>query len=484
MNRRIVVMIFLILYWFRAFPIDDCFEFMSRCDPIVDEKSSQSFIFPRPVYHNLMSQLATGWVDLVYEKDHCMLASIEAVGVYQKSSSLDKLKRYFLINHRDALVVKGDSAPQPTLRDVRAEWVGLPANFSGTLQIDPRQTQASVWFEYNQDIKKFINCSFLDSLWVAISMPIQFVENDLGFTQANVQNSGPNNFDIIAAFSQGLWRFGKLNPKKEHRVGAAEINVKLGATFMAQKGFQIGYYSSIFVPLTGGQNPEFIFDPFLGNNRHFGFSVGVHFQLPLNDDTQCKLIAFFFDIENIYLIRNGQYRTLDLIDKPWSRFLLFNRTNGESNIPGVNVLTRKVTVRPFNMADLSTGFRFNIGKFDMEIAYNLWVHPDEKLDLHDREFPKDLGIAGTVPFTTASGSTINFRALNDPFFIPIDEFDLNLLSGAAQAAVVHRPSISVGAILDRECYTVLFGFGAFIEFPQQNTAFNNAGVWGKIGASF
>ncbi len=484
MNRRIVVMILLIFYSFTTVAIDDCFEFMSRCDPIEDEKTSQSFIFPRPVYHNLMAQLSTGWVDLIYEKDHCFLGSIEAVGIYQQSSSMDKLKRYFLINEREALVIKGDLAPQPTLRDVRAEWVGLPSNFVGTLQINPKQQQGSLWFEYNQDVKKFINNKFLDSLWVAISMPVQFVENDLGLTQTNVQNPGPNNFDIIAAFNQGLWHFGKLNPKKKHRAGVAEINVKLGATFMARDGFQIGYYSSIFVPLTGGQNPEFLFDPFLGNNRHFGFSAGVHFQLPLNDDTDCKLIAFFFDIENLYLIRSGQRRTLDLMDKPWSRFLLFNNINGDSNIPGVNVLTRKVTVRPFNMADLSTGLRFNLGAFDLEIAYNLWVHPSEKLVLEDREFPEIFGIAGTLPFTTASKSTISFQAPNDFVFIPITQFDLDLLSGCARSAVVHRPSIAAGAIIDRDCYTIIFGFGAFIEFPQQNTALNNAGVWGKIGASF
>jgi hypothetical protein len=479
-----IIAAFLIIFQ-SASAIDDCFEFLSRCQPVEEhEKTAQIFMMTRPFHRNLAAQWATGWRDCVYEKHGKHLASLQALGIYQKSQEACKFAAYFLFNHLSSLVVKGDAAFQPTLRDVRAEWLGLPDNFSGIFSINPAQTQGGVWLEYNQDLKKYTNRSFFEPFWFSLALPIQFIQNDVRATQTNVQNPGPNNQDLISAFDQGIWKFARFSPTAQKKTGVSELLAKLGCTFLSRDGIHVGLYSLFLVPLSGGQRAQFVFDPFLGYNGHFGFGIGANFQLPLNDDTDCKLLALFFDIENIYLARRGQHRTFDLIFKPWSRYLLFNKIDGTSNIPGPNVLTLKTTVHPYNFVDLTAGFRCNIASFDVEIGYNLWAHGNEKVEL-DQPFPDGIyGIAGSTPFTTSSASTISNKAPDDPIFVPITINDLNFITPQARAAVVNRVHVALGTLINRCDFIAFAGIGTFYEFPTRNTALSNWGLWLKAGGTF
>ncbi|MBI2775468.1 hypothetical protein HYX58_05665 [Candidatus Dependentiae bacterium] len=481
---RIIALFSLIVHQF-SYSIDDCFEFLSRCQPVEEhEKTAQFFMMTRPIYRNLAAQWATGWRDFVYEKCGNRLASLQAIGIYQQSQPMHKISAYFLFNRLSSLVVKGDATFQPTLRDVRAEWIGLPSNFSGTFAINPKQQQGGVWLEYNQDLKKLVKHKFFKPFWLSFALPIQFIENDLQVTQTNVQNTGPNNQDLISAFNQGLWRYARFNPSSQKKAGVSDITAKLGCTFLSRDGIHVGLYSLFLIPLSGGQNAKFVFDPYLGYNGHFGFGIGANFQLPLNNDTDCKLLALFFDIENIYLARRSQHRIFDLLFKPWSRYLPFNKIDGTSNIPGPNILTFKTTVHPYNFVDLTAGFRCNKGIFDAEIGYNLWAHGNEKVEL-DEPFPAGTyGIAGSAPFKTSSESTINNQASDDASFTPIAVNDLNFITPQARAAVVNKVHIAAGITIERCLFSFLAGVGGLYEFPTRNTALTNWGVWVKFGGTY
>jgi hypothetical protein len=493
MIPQVVIALLLLLSSVNLLALDDCVEFLARCKELLDEKTSQSFMFPRPIYRNLAAQLSTGWTDCIYDKPGCMQASLQAVGIYQQTRPYRSVNQYFLFNNKTSLIIKGENAPQAKLRDVRAEWLLLPSDFSGVMTIKPEQKQGGLWLEYNQNIRKFIDHKFFDSWWFGIALPVQFVENDIKITQTFVLNPGPANgpADIIEAFNQGTWNYGKFNPNSMKKAGLAELMFKLGATFMDRDGFQIGYYNNFILPLAGGQDAAYIFSPFLGNNKHFGFGIGLHFQLPLNECTENNLFAFFFDIESIYLLRRKQLRTFDLRGRPWTRFLLMTRRDGTGNIPGVNVLTFPVHLYPFNLVDLSTGFRFKFNHFDLQIGYDLWAHGDEKVGLHalisdlqSSNF-RDFGVQGNLPGQTATDtSTIDFLGPLDLGFRSLRISELDLQSGIARAAVTHRVHLATGAVVDMDCYTGFFGIGGFIEFPQQDTALANWGAWAKFGGSF
>lgn len=472
------------------------------------EKMGQSFMFPRPVYQNIAAQQSSFWHDAVYEKFGLFLHSMQIVPLYQKSYGSGAQARYFLINHHNTLVVKGDdvrgASPFTDLsdtgrvRDVRAEWIGLPGDFLGTFSLLPEQKQAGVWIEFNQDLKKLLNIEMLSTLWLGFACVFQHVENNLNVGQTRISTEPPTfPKTTIEAFNRTTMCYGKIPPGNRKKNAFAELFFKLGSNFMARDGFQIGAYSILMFPTYGHQNPEFMFDPMIGHNRFFGLGTGVNFQLPLNRDIECQLISLFFNIENLFYLRNFQKRSFDLRLKPWSRYMLLNGQDGQKNIPAINILTRKAKVQPFNFMDMSIGFRFQKSSVEFEIGYNLWAHGDEQLTLK-KPFPKDkYGIAaapgivlpGTNIGATASKSTIQIQAEPDRdifgelVFIPITERDLDMLSAAARACVAHRAHIAFGYVYDQESVAFYGGFGGFIEIPQRNTGLSNGGAWAKLGAT-
>ena len=88
------------------------------------EKESESFMFTRPIYRNIAIQQSL-WHDFVFCKEGSVGGAFQVIGMYQKSFKSDSAERYFLFNHSNALVVKGDKVPtqmvHPIKRDIRAE---------------------------------------------------------------------------------------------------------------------------------------------------------------------------------------------------------------------------------------------------------------------------------------------------------------------------------------------------------------------------
>src|SRR5207244_8999669 len=94
-----------------------------------------------------------------------------------------------------------------------------------------------------------------------------------------------------------------------------------------------------------------------------------------------------------------QLRTFDLVNKPWSRYMQYNRKNGppNENIPGVNVLTLKTRVKPFGLFDFTMGMRVKTLHFEYELGYNIWGHAQEQLYLREEFISQcrpEFGIAG------------------------------------------------------------------------------------------
>lgn len=461
------------------------------CD---DRKTSRSFMYTRPVLRNLPMEQSV-WRNIMQEKKSDLLGGMQIIGLYQQSIPLDETGQYFLIDCKNKLLVSGDTvANSLTTRDVRAEWLGLPNNFRGELTLNPEQRQMGGIVEFHQHLKSLTELSFFQDSWVSISLPFIAVQNNMNLRQHNVSGVGANNEfprDIIQAFNQPCWQYGRIVCERT-AVRLAEINIKLGKTYLNKNDFLVSYYSVWTVPTGNEQDAKYTFDAVAGNNGHLGIGAGVNFQIPLNNNTELFTACWFLDMETIFHVHNKQFRTFDLFDKPWSRYLLYNRIDGPPNllIPGTNALTHKVLVRPFNNVEFATGLRIKAEYVEFECGYSLWGHGDECIE-YDCPFPEIYGIAGdatmapgpSVP-VTASGSTIAQQAANDAAFTVIRGTDLNLDSAAAQSATNHKIHWSLGVVGLGKKIDGYFSVGGFYEWPQRNTALQNAGFWGKAGATF
>lgn len=471
-----------------------CFEEFGYCP--VSCLPNRSFFWSRPVYRNLGAQKPL-WQEFVFSKRQSL--GLQVVPIFQQSFGTHNIARYFLFDDQLHLLVKGDDMVfnNRFSRDVRAEWIGLPSNFAGTFSIHPKQKQFGIWIEAMIPFSSLCDYELFDYLWFGIAAPYQTIENNIHPSETPSINPSPTfPRNILEALSNPEYLFAKFDGKQK-RKAFAEIDLKLGSNLLNRDNFQIGLYSMFVIPLHGAARQEFVFNPYIGNNGHFGYGTGVTFKLPLLCDDVCQLFSFFAYLENIYFFRSRQKRTLDLINKPWSRYILLNSREGAFNVPAVNILTRHVRARPYNMLDLYTGFDWEISNFQVEIGYGLWARGREKLVLDDC-FPANFGLAGVgtlsptdaVP-ATASSSDISQQGPNDvefgtnkQIFIPITVQDLDFDSGAARGALAHRGHLSVGYIYSDECLEILFGIGGFIEISQYITAISNWGAWAKVGLSF
>lgn len=501
MKKLIFILMLLYCHVTAAFIGNPCCIPQAR-DPIICyydelEFKSESFMYTRPIIEDLVRQLAF-WHDLIYNKDACRPA-LQGSAFFQTSVPNDKVSRYFLINKKNELLVTGDAFPSAPIRDIRAEWLGINNDsFYGLLSVNPHQKQFGFELEAYVPFEGLCKATtMLDNWWVAIRIPVVCVENNICLRQSGVQNRGTGvAYDIVSAFNQPDWRAARM-VGKQRRVGLAEINMRVGSTYLDQDYFEFGYYSGMSFATTGSQEACNIFYPFAGHNGHCSVDGGINLQIPLNSCTDSHAIGWYIDLEVHWLLRKRQCRTFDLRNKQWSRYLLFNQKDGfqEKNIPGVNILTREVWVNPYGIVDFSTGWRYINDRIECEAGYSLWGHGNEHLRLI-HPFPSNYGISGPIDpanpniVTTASQSTIANQASFDvdnngnPVFVTISAKDLDLYSAASRSAIVHKIH-GAFSIKRRNCsHDAFIGIGSSYEFPQRNSALEIWSFWAKIGAAF
>lgn len=452
---------------------------------------SRSFTQLRPAYdlievfHHLVDPL---------QYDQAQSGTPQAYFVYQHSRDNDlsqsKFARYFLIYGKNQLLVAGDNSPRKCFRDIRAEWLGLNSDFSGYLSICPEHRQYGGVFSYHQNLDKIIDHGFFEQTFVSVTMPVINVMTNLHLDQAGVQNPG-SQFprDILEAFAQPSWLYDKIAGPRE-KTAIADITFRFGRVFMNENDNWIVYYTGLVIPAAPKPDPEFLYNAYVGQRYHVGFNGGLNMQVRLNRSECGPLWAWFVMLDGTFLFKNTQYRTLDLFNSQWSRFMLMTKecTPGVAT-PGVNVLTRQMHVRPYGVYNFASGFRFKNNWYEIEIGYNMWGHPQEFLKLEDR-FVTDYGIMGVVdPMDptkgkSASRSTIRNQADNDAEFVTIKESDIDIYSGSAGSALNHTFLLGFGIHENASFAQFTFGGGLYTEIAHMNRPVPSWGGWLKMGASF
>lgn len=502
-----------------------------RYPPPQDVFIGQSFMFTRPGYQRL-SMKNSLWHSVAYNEKGPQEAAFQSIGYYQESSPYDYGPYYFMPSCKKEIMISGDDQKSNIYyRDVRAEWLNLPSDFVGFMSLCPAQRQAGAIIEYQQDFSRFTKNDFLNDYWLNISIPLVWVKNDIGLTQAIGNYGTPVDGqprDIRQAFRQCDWYYSKICGAKQ-LVEPAEINFRLGKAYLSKNNFQLIYYTGLSIPMSKGQDARYMFAPVAGYNGQLGLEVGFQGQIVLSKDEACCVFCLFAELESIFLLQDKQYRTFDLCRKPWSRFMLFNRRHGppDQRIPGVNVLTRRVQVSPYTVVDFATGWRMKVGNIECEFGYGLWGHGTEKIEFlrkcQDERFgcracyniepcdqgtgicrpchqtpcsceESEFGIAGTgcrispisgqCEATSACQSTINYQASNDDAFISIRDSDLDLLSASSRSAILHSAYASVGTFVHRGNITSFCGAGLAVDVPQRNSSLAGWSVWVKGGATF
>ena len=450
-------------------------------------KYSHTFLFTRPAQQNLPLRQSV-WHDILFNKKQKFSIDVAVFG--QQSGYSDQISQYFLPPNRNTLLVNSTTLD----RDVLPFWLGLPEAFSGNLTIAPKQSQVGGLIEGRLnlgDIFKMgdvMGINFLENWSVFLSLAIINAKNNLNLTQSNVLNEASNTlpvYNIITAFNNPTWKNDKINGQQKV-TGVSEIRLGLATTLMATERAHVATYTCLTLPTKLKQPNEFLFNAFNGYG-HPGLVWGISFYVPFNRATDDYKVALTLNFENIFLMKDYQYRTFDLQEKPWSRFMLMRKKNDASGTlyPGVNILTHKLKVHPHSIIDFSSGFRVVSGYFQAEAGFALWAHGGETCEILHNSWIPDYGIAGTEANTSSSLSTIAKREPNDPIFVTIIENNLDLKSCAQPPNLVYKMYGTIGLqnMGAKKSYDLTLG--AYKEFPHNKTdALGTWGIWLTSGAAF
>jgi hypothetical protein len=453
------------------------------------------------------AQYTSLWHSLIHHRnpDTRNYSGFQCISFWQDSLPSARVDRYFLINQKNKLLIAGDDlCPDMNIRDVRAEWLGLPANFHGFMGLQIRQKQLGCIFSYYIDLGLVTDIGLLKGTWFDFRLPVLVIDNTARVCQSGIVNAPPPSqpvHDIITAFNPPNWCFGRIAGTITH-IRPGDLRIDWGKTFLAEDHFEIGCYSSLSLPVGNKQDARYLFAPFTGSNGHVGIGGGVFFQIPLNIPKNNDVsFCFFLNLDGLALFKNRQYRTFDLKNKKWSRYMLYVIKNSlpGNPIPGVNLLTFETRVRPYCFADFTTGWRYISQHTEGEIGFNIWGHPTERLRVDEafaaakRVNNVEFGIAGQGALNpdaapecqvaaTAHCSTINYLAPNDPLFVSVQQSDIDLKSAAAKKTITFKIHGSWGGIAHGTCVDAMFGGGFFTEFTHSNSSLSRWGIWAKVGA--
>lgn len=453
-------------------------------------RTSQTYLFTRPAYQNVGLFLGP-WGSLITEKKGTQCCAVQAVPFYQDSRSWPCVSAYFLLNCKPTILIAGDSSANVIERDVRAEWLGIQdETLTSTLTLNPKQRQVGAYLSINKDLACNSSDSFFKNCWVELDVPVLQVKN-------NIHPSSPSKA-VLRSFQRTNLDYAQITGCSVKKAGIAEIKGILGFNFLNGNNLTLSWYLGFAAPGEHTVRPNYLFEPVLGSNGHWSFVSGLISRWPFYECPERGDAArWFFDAELHCYFDNYQYRTLDLVNKPWSRYLLLrhvdptNPTQGlPGTIPAADIFTQRVKVKPYSIIDLATGFIVEHNNFSFELGYGLWTHHSEQLEWPSKPCcsPMDpiitsYGIADTTAGSLKSASESTIKDMYpDPTgtFVRLNLCDLNLCSGSGQGVAASRLQ---GAFTFHKCYqdkALLFSLGGAVDFPNVNTALRTWVTWLKI----
>jgi hypothetical protein len=317
---------------------------------IKEKKSSQTFYSMQPLF-NVGNKMAGAGRLSLFSLDHS--ANVYAAGVVTQSYNSASMSKFFLFNNQSSLVIRGSAHGDYSANttDVRADWLGLPTNFEGTLNLAPSFESWGIALRFKKSLATMIDISFLKRCALFLEIPVVHTKTNLAFTQSSVSNAGATTsavYDILTAFNNTTWNYQKISKTAQETTRLAELRLGLSNTFLASDRALVGLSSALSIPTTKQYANTYMFEPQGGHNGHPGMVSTVHIAVPLTLENSSTHFSFFVDAEHTFLFRTKQHRTFDLKDKPWSRFLLLREKDQTTNttIPGVNILTRNVRISP------------------------------------------------------------------------------------------------------------------------------------------
>jgi hypothetical protein len=194
----------------------------------------------------------------------------------------------------------------------------------------------------------------------------------------------------------------------------SDIQAFLQWDFVNQEDCKVGF--EIFGSAPAGNRPEgcFLFEPIVGNGKHWELGAGLNGYLTLWESQKCNRVGGFFgQLLVSHLFKADQRRSFDFINNgPGSRYMLLEEirtlvcglqipagVTPPNQYQGVLVTAINKTTLPCSISvpaqvDLLLKLNMRAGGFDAEVGYNLWFRMAERLNCRKRFKENKYGVKG------------------------------------------------------------------------------------------
>lgn len=507
---------------------DDCDADSCDCENI-----SRTYLSVRPQFQSVMPEMVSGFRnDRMHAREGGCGVAKEAVLFGGKSVNSDDLARYFFPFCKTSLIADeaigafgGEDLLTEHFRIYTQQGTNLPVGssqgFRSQICLAPKQSVVGLGLQARGSFWQDEEAS--RGFWLSISLPIERVRNETGFHETIVSDGGgPNpaaNNIVFANMTQALnapdWNFGRISCKHQSKTGVADVELKIGYEWLERDPCHIESYLGILVPTGNKPNAKYLFEPIVGHGHHFGLMLGSNMELQVwQSQSEEWDLRLDYGINSLYLFKNTQCRSLDLKDRPWTRYVemyankdqaqqAVNLANAGQTLlathlatPGINILTRPLEVKPGFWFNMISSLVLEGCDHQVEVGYNFFARQSECVKLATPwvtgpAIKHALGEGMTNPVRTINGNPfIESISVNTAFANydnnVIQATDLDLNSASTPAMLTHT---FYGAVTHQwnDCeYPTFANVGASYEFSDgdNNAALKRWLFWAKIGASF
>lgn len=502
--------------------------------------TSHTFFVVRPPFQRVMPEKISLMYDRMEARECGINGALQVVPFGGKSTNAHEIARFFLPFDKTEIIA-GEFNCQAMLDnsiDIIANYFGVLTRptaevfggaggfnvqnltYQSRIGFHPTQSYWGAGLNYHQKIASADDAD--KGFYINISAPIMAVRNDVGFCETVFNKGGgtqgvevPEGFVGTVGhallgrkvFGDKRFEYGKISDCPMTKWGVADLEISIGHLH-SQCNFFRQWYGGLIIPTGNKPNGEYIFEPIVGNNHHFGVLLGGEMSYEMwsnvrNDRTVWLVVSTLTQ----YLFSNTQRRSLDLVDKQWSRYMWMyedqKTTASPYDItPGINLLTFRLNVTPRGAFTGTTSLVFTCNEgFIAEVGYNSWCRQSEEIELacpFDEQKAMIVGIntADTTVFASEDSASINryllFQGLtidtspstHNPQLIRLTENDLDFRSAAQPYVMSNIFYATLGYRWDNLNFPILAGIGGSYEFSADNAGIQRWMLWGKWGMSY
>ncbi len=181
------------------------------------------------------------------------------------------------------------------------------------------------------------------------------------------------------------WEFGKFSFCPRSKTGIPDIDVIMGYNLIHTDFAHAGFFGVTVIPTGNRPKGRYVFEPLLGDGRHWKLGGGFSGHISLYDDLNFKDFNMGVYVRGrlVKAFSTDQIRSFDFIDNGLlSRYILLKEYHTDNNYNGnmvnaINFATRNCEVSVGLVADISTKIFFGARGWDMDIGYNFFYRQEE-----------------------------------------------------------------------------------------------------------